>query len=105
MPAESAAQLFNALGDPTRLALVGRLSQGGPAAIVSLTAGTDMTRQAVTKHLRVMEKAGLVRCTRLGRTTAWELDRRRLEDAQAHLAAISRQWDDALDRLRSFVED
>jgi len=103
LPAEPAG-LFAALGDPTRLALAERLSRG-PAAIVRLTEGNDMTRQAVTKHLRVMERAGLVRCTRLGRTTVWALERGRLEDAQAHLAAISRQWDDALGRLRSFVED
>lgn len=94
----SAAPAFAALGDETRLRLVTRLCDRGPASIANLTQGATITRQAITKHLRVMQKAGLVRCTRRGRESYWELDRR-------NLALISKQWDDALGRLRKFVEE
>jgi len=99
------APLFAALGDETRLYLLSRLSQRGPMSIASLTAGTRVTRQAITKHLRVLESARLVHSTRNGRESIWELERRRLEDARRYLDQISRQWDDALARLRSFVEN
>lgn len=63
-----------------------------------------MTRQAITKHLRVMEGAGLVRCSRSGRESVWQLEQRRLEEARHYLDSISKQWDAALGRLRKFVE-
>ncbi len=99
-----AAPVFAALGDETRLAIVARLSAGGPMSIVRLTLGAGVTRQAVTKHLQVLMIAGLVRCHRVGRATSWELAPARLEEARRSLDAISAQWDDALGRLRSFVE-
>jgi DNA-binding transcriptional ArsR family regulator len=102
---KSAAPLFAALGDKTRLRLVSRLCDGGPMSITSLTAGSKVTRQAITKHLRVMEHARLVRSTRRGRESLWQLDQQRLKDARHYLDLISRQWDDALTRLREFVED
>lgn len=102
MPSEAA--VFAALGDETRLALVEQL-RTGPASIVSLTGEAAMTRQAVTKHLHVLEKAGLVTCTRLGRTTVWQLERLRFDDARHYLDIISRQWDGALERLRVHVEN
>jgi DNA-binding transcriptional ArsR family regulator len=74
-------------------------------SITRLTGGFHVTRQAITKHLRVMEGAGLVRSTRRGRARVWQLDQRRLKDARRYLALISKQWDDALSRLRKFVED
>jgi DNA-binding transcriptional ArsR family regulator len=74
-------------------------------SITRLTAGSDVTRQAITKHLRVMEEAGLAHSTRQGRESVWQLDQRRLEDARHYLDLISKQWDDALGRLRKFVED
>jgi DNA-binding transcriptional ArsR family regulator len=74
-------------------------------SITRLTAGSKVTRQAITKHLRVMEGAGLVRCRRIGRETLWQLESRRLEEARHYLGLISRQWDDALGRLRKFVEE
>ncbi len=73
-------------------------------SITRLTAGSRVTRQAITKHLRVMERAGLVRSARRGRESLWQLDQRRLAEARRHLAQISKQWDAALGRLRSFVE-
>jgi DNA-binding transcriptional ArsR family regulator len=92
------------LGDETRLGLVARLCERGPLSIAKLTAGSDITRQAVTKHLRVLAEAGLVRGTRDGRESIWKLQPRRLEDARRYLDRISGQWDAALDRLREFVE-
>jgi len=93
------------LGDETRLRLVARLCDEGPLSITQLAAGSKITRQAVTKHLRVMNNARLLHCTRRGRETLWRLDDRRLDEARRYLKMISRQWDEALDRLRSFVED
>lgn len=99
------APVFAALGDETRLRLVFRLCDGGPASITRLAAGFGITRQAITKHLRVMQHSGLVRSTRHGRESIWQLDQRRLEDVRRYLDLISKQWDDALARLRHFVED
>lgn len=99
------APLFAALGDETRLRLLSRLSDEGPMSITRLTAGSDVTRQAITKHLHVMEEAGLANSTRQGRESVWQLDQQRLEDARRYLDLISKQWDDALGRLRKFVED
>jgi DNA-binding transcriptional ArsR family regulator len=102
---KGSAHLFAALGDETRLRLVSRLCDGGPMSISRLTEGSNVTRQAITKHLRMMEGSGLVRSTRHGRESVWQLDQRRLEDARRYLDMISKQWDDALLRLREFVED
>lgn len=74
-------------------------------SIASLTTGSKITRQAITKHLRVMENAGLVRSVRRGRECIWQLEHRRLHDARHYLDRISREWDDALARLREFVEN
>jgi DNA-binding transcriptional ArsR family regulator len=100
-----AAALFAALGDETRLRLVRRLSHDGPMSMVRLTAGATVTRQAIAKHLRVMQAAGLVRSTRLGRESVWRLEQRRLQGTQHYLDTISKQWDAALNRLQAFVED
>lgn len=98
------ASLFAALGDTTRLRLVFRLCDDGPMSITRLTEGAKVSRQAVTKHLRVMEDAGLVRGTWQGRQSVWRLELQRLKDARRYLDLISKQWDEALDRLRAFVE-
>jgi DNA-binding transcriptional ArsR family regulator len=105
LSSRSAAAVFAALGDETRLRLVRRLSNDGPVSIAGLTKGAPITRQAITKHLRVMQHAGLARNTKQGRESYWELDRRRIEEARRNLALISKQWDDAIGRLRRFVED
>jgi len=96
--------VFAALGDETRLKLVSRLSEHGPLSITRLTAGSEITRQAITKHLRVMNRAGLVHSSRLGRESVWQLDQQRLEHARQYLDLISSRWDQALERLRKFVE-
>jgi DNA-binding transcriptional ArsR family regulator len=99
-----AAPVFAALGDPTRLRIIARLSRGGPASIARLTDDTDVTRQAVTKHLQALEGAGLVRSDRSGRERIWELQTARLAQARRQLEQISAQWDGTLERLRALVE-
>ena len=99
-----AAPLFAALGDPTRLHIVARLCETGPQSIVRLTSGTRISRQAVTKHLRALECAGLVHSGRAGRERIWALETRRLHEVNHHLDQISRQWDAALKRLQALVE-
>jgi DNA-binding transcriptional ArsR family regulator len=93
------------LGDETRLLLISRLSNDGPMSIKRLTNGTKVTRQAITKHLEVMRKAGLVRNARRGRERIWQLEQRRLRKARHYLEGISKQWDEALGRLKKFVEE
>jgi predicted ArsR family transcriptional regulator len=84
--------------------LIFRLCHDGPTSITQLAEGFGITRQAITKHLRVMQKSGLVRCTRHGRESIWRLEQHRLEEARRYLDLISQQWDLALGRLREFVE-
>ena len=100
--AESAST-FAALGDETRLRLVSRLTGEGPLSIARLTEGLPITRQAVTKHLRVMEGAGLVTSSAHGRERVWQLDERRVQLARRHLETISREWDQRLARLARLV--
>lgn len=102
--ASSSASVFAALGDGTRLRLVARLCAGGPMSIARLTEGSDVTRQAVTKHLRVLAQAGLVRGRRRGRESLWQLEPRQLEAARRYLDVISKRWDDTLERLKAAVE-
>jgi DNA-binding transcriptional ArsR family regulator len=100
-----AAPVFAALGDGTRLALVSRLCTGGPASLSRLTAGSEVTRQAIAKHLQVLAGAGLVRGVRRGRERIWQLEASRLDEAREWLNAISESWDQALERLRKLVEE
>jgi DNA-binding transcriptional ArsR family regulator len=99
------ASVFAALGDETRLSVLARLSAGEPQSIARLTAGTKLTRQAVTKHLRVLEDAGVVKSTRAGRESLFELEPKPIEDLRVYLDEVSKQWDDALGRLKRFIED
>lgn len=98
------APAFAALGDATRLALVARLSSGEARSIAELTAGSKLTRQAITKHLRVLERAGMVRCARAGRESRFAFDPRPVEEMRNYLEMVSAEWDAALGRLREFVE-
>jgi DNA-binding transcriptional ArsR family regulator len=100
----AAAPVFAALGDRTRLRIVARLCGEGPLSIVRLTEGGYVSRQAVTKHLRALERAGLTRSSRVGRERLWELKARRLEEARRYLEEISAGWDAAIERLRAHVE-
>lgn len=103
--ASDLAPIFAALGDRTRLSLLGRLGVGQAQSITMLSAGTRLTRQAVTKHLRVLERAGLVRALKQGRESRFTLEPQRIEEARSYLDQVARQWDDALARLKAFVED
>lgn len=99
-----AAPVFAALGDPTRLQIVARLCAGGPLSIARLTDGSQVSRQAITKHLGALSEAGLVRSERAGRERIWELQPRRLVQVRGYLDQISQQWDEALGRLRALIE-
>jgi DNA-binding transcriptional ArsR family regulator len=102
--AAQAAPVFAALGDATRLALMNRLTTGRPHSIAQLALGLPVTRQAVTKHQEVLSHAGLVRDFRQGRERLWQPEAKRLDEARLYLDTISRRWDEALARLRTFVE-
>jgi len=102
--AAAAAPVFAALGDATRLQIVARLCEGGPLSIARLTEGAQVSRQAITKHLHALSDAGLVRSRRAGRESIWQLQTRRLAEVRRYLDRISRQWDQAIGRLRSLVE-
>ncbi|MCC6155123.1 MAG: helix-turn-helix transcriptional regulator [Candidatus Hydrogenedentes bacterium] len=101
---ETYAPVFAALGDPTRLKLVAKLSNGEPRSIAQLTEGSPLTRQAITKHLRVLEHAGIVHNVREGRESLFKLDPKPIDGVRNYLDQISSQWDNTLARLKSFVE-
>lgn len=99
------APVFAALGDATRLRLVSRLSDGRPRSITQLTDGLDLTRQGVTKHLRVLEQAGIVASERVGRESRFVFTPDPIADLRAYLDRVSAQWDETLSRLKAFVEE
>ncbi|HEV7765582.1 MAG TPA: metalloregulator ArsR/SmtB family transcription factor [Thermoanaerobaculia bacterium] len=101
----SAALLFAALGDQTRLELLQRLSDAGPASISILAETFSMTRQGVTKHLNVLAEAGVIEGRRAGREHLWALNPERLAEGLAWLEVIGRGWDDALARLKRHLEE
>jgi len=105
MAAKRQAPVFAALGDETRLSLLVKLCSGQPHSISQLTMGTRLTRQAITKHLRVLESAGIVHSVRTGRESQFEFDPKPIEEMKQYLDLVSEQWDQALARLKSFVED
>ena len=98
------APVFAALGDETRLSLVTKLSHGRQLSIAQLTEGSKLTRQAITKHLRVLESVKIARHIRSGRESLFELDPQPVEAASDYLQLVSEQWNQALFRLKSFVE-
>jgi DNA-binding transcriptional ArsR family regulator len=98
------AAVFAALGDEMRLALVAKLCAGRQRSISQLTEGSKLTRQAITKHLRVLESAGIVRSVHKGRETRFEFDPEPIAGMKQYLDFVSEQWDQALARLKSFVE-
>lgn len=95
----SVAPALAALGEESRMQIVRRLCEGGPLSITKLTEGAEISRQAVTKHLHALDRAGLVRSERQGRLRIWKLEPTRLDEVRRYLAQISEQWDDALSRL------
>jgi DNA-binding transcriptional ArsR family regulator len=101
---DTLANVFAALGDPTRLKLVAVLCAGGALSIAQLTANTHISRQGVTKHLQMLADAGVVRDTRLGRQRLWQLEPGQIEEAKQALESIGQQWEAALGKLKAFVE-
>src|SRR5271170_4461565 len=103
-PLNDCAPVFAALGDEMRMRLVAALCVGGAMSIAQLTAGTDITRQAITKHLDVLAAAGLVRDMKSGRERLWQFEPTQLDAARRSLEVIAQQWDRALARLKLAVE-
>lgn len=103
-PSEQLAHVFSALGDVTRLRLVALLCAGGAFSITQLTTNTELTRQAVTKHLQVLADAGLVKDLKIGRERLWQFDPTQMEAARRSLEVIGRQWEQALAKLKAFAE-
>jgi DNA-binding transcriptional ArsR family regulator len=101
----AAAPLFDALGDPNRLRIVVRLCDRGPSSTSQVSQAVPVTRQAATKHLELLQAAGLVSSSRCGRERIWTLQTRSLAQASDYLKQLSRRWDAAIDRLRAYVED
>jgi len=99
------APVFAALGDATRLTLVAKLSRGQPYSISQLTRGSKLTRQAITKHLRVLENVGIVHSVRTGRESRFQFDPQPMVEMKEYLEFVSKHWDQALSRLKSFLED
>src|ERR1700761_9463170 len=102
--ARAKAAIFAALGDETRLSLLARLWSGQRHSIAELTEGTKLTRQAVTKHLRVLERVRMVHGTRAGRESRFKFDPRPLIEMKEYLEMVSKQWETALGRLKFFLE-
>jgi DNA-binding transcriptional ArsR family regulator len=102
---QARAPVFAALGDETRLALVAKLSGGRPRSISQLTRGSKLSRQAITKHLRILENAGIVHSVRAGRESRFQFDPQPIAGMKEYLDSVSEQWDMALARLKSFVEE
>lgn len=101
---DALAHVFAALGDPTRLKLVVVLCAGGAFSIAHLTQTTEISRQGVTKHLNVLAEAGVVRDVKIGRERLWQLEPARIDEAKRTLESIGREWEQALARIKSFVE-
>ncbi len=99
------APLFDALGDPNRLRIITRLCNGGPCSTTKITEVVSISRQAATKHLVLLEAVGLVSSQRHGRERIWRVQPKPLTDASEFLNALSQKWDNAIDRLRTYVED
>lgn len=99
------ATIFAALGDETRLRIIAVLCSGGAVSIAELTTGTEISRQAVTKHLHVLADAGLVQDVKVGRERLWQFEPMQVEAARRSLDTISQQWDHALSRLKLAVEE
>ncbi|MGV0834953.1 ArsR/SmtB family transcription factor [Mycolicibacterium thermoresistibile] len=97
--------VFNALGDPNRMRLITRLCDTGPGSTSEVAQAVSVSRQAATKHLLLLEEAGLVSSDRRGRERIWRMHPEALDNAGGYLEQLARRWDRAIDRLRAFVED
>jgi DNA-binding transcriptional ArsR family regulator len=98
------APVFDALGDPNRLRIVIRLCEGGPCSTSQFTEVIPVSRQAATKHLKLLAAVGLVSSERNGRERIWRIETEPLTEASEYLTALSKRWDNAIERLRAYVE-
>jgi DNA-binding transcriptional ArsR family regulator len=103
-PLQKCAPIFAALGDERRLRLIAVLCVGGAMSITQLTSGTEISRQAITKHLDVLAAVGLVHDVKVGRERLWEFEPAQLDEARRSLELIGQQWDHALAKLKLTVE-
>ena len=100
----NAAVVFNALGDPTRLTIVKRLSIGSYLTITQVSSGLNITRQGVRRHLQVLEDAELIHLKPMGRDVLVQLNPHTLEKAKKMITTLEQQWDKRLKDLKNFVE-
>ncbi|WP_245316227.1 ArsR/SmtB family transcription factor [Chelatococcus daeguensis] len=105
MRAPDAVPIFAALGDPTRAGILRRLAREGRLSLTQLARGAPITRQAVSRHVAVLEAAGLVAARRHGRELQLTLRPAPLAEAANWLAEVGAAWDGALDRLARQVEE
>jgi DNA-binding transcriptional ArsR family regulator len=97
-------QVFAALSDPTRRAVIRCLSEGGPTTLARIADGLPVTRQAVAKHLAQLEDAGLVSTTADGRRRTYRLTPGPLADAMGWMVDVGGDWDERLGALKRHVE-
>jgi DNA-binding transcriptional ArsR family regulator len=93
--------VFGALADPTRREILFRLAQSGPQPSGQLVEGLGMSRQGASRHLEVLEAAGLVRSVRKGRVVMRELERTELQRSIAWMNSLAQAWDERLRKLEA----
>jgi DNA-binding transcriptional ArsR family regulator len=98
------AELFNALGEPTRLKMIERLSSKKSYTLTTLSSGLKISRQGARKHLKTLEEAKLVILKVQGRDTFVLLDKKSLEICKNFITKLEEQWESRLERLKEFVE-
>ncbi|MFT4627400.1 MAG: DNA-binding transcriptional ArsR family regulator [Myxococcota bacterium] len=103
-PSDDPGPIFSALADPTRRGFVARLARG-PATVGQLAAPLPISLPAVSRHVRVLERAGLVTRSRRGRHQVLTLRPEALDAAQRFLADTYTFWEGTLDRLADYLED
>lgn len=103
--ATAVASVFDALGDPNRLRIVIGLCDTGPRSTLQVAQGISLSRQAATKHLELLLAAGVVSSAKHGRERVWTVRPQPLTAAGDYLTTLSASWDQAIQRLRRFVED
>lgn len=104
-PHARAEAVLSALGDPTRRTVLRAVAERGPLTPTELAGPAGISRQAVSKHLGVLEHAGLVRAERIGREAHYEVVPGSLDPASAWLDRVGTAWDQRLARLRRHLAD
>jgi DNA-binding transcriptional ArsR family regulator len=97
-------ELWSAIGDPSRRRVLDLLVRGGEASASWLAGQVPFSRQAVSKHLAVLEEAGLISRRKQGREVLYQVDAARLDQATRAMAEIASQWDRRLDTIKRLAE-